>query len=123
MFLVMCAVLLQDASAHQRDHGFPAMQHPSLALTCHCVTPLVTNLQVFIPSHDESEVPLFKYTWYRAGFLAVQSLLGWPLYLFFNVSGREYSRVANHFDPTSPIFSKRERPGEGSGVCCWQWWL
>ncbi len=31
------------------------------------------------------------------------------LYLFFNVSGRKYERPANHFDPYSPIFSKRER--------------
>lgn len=34
---------------------------------------------------------------------------GWPLYLFFNKSGRPYERAANHFDPYSPIFSKRER--------------
>jgi omega-6 fatty acid desaturase (delta-12 desaturase) len=33
------------------------------------------------------------------------------MYLFFNASGREYSRFANHFDPFSPIFSRRERPG------------
>lgn len=35
--------------------------------------------------------------------------LGWPMYLFGNVSGRKYDRAANHFDPYSPIFSKRER--------------
>jgi hypothetical protein len=35
--------------------------------------------------------------------------LGWPLYLFFNASGRKYERFANHFDPYSPIYSKRER--------------
>jgi hypothetical protein len=64
-----------------------------------------------VPSKDESEVPLHKYSWYRAGALAVQSIIGWPLYLFVNASGREYSRMANHFDPFSPIFSKRERPG------------
>ena len=35
--------------------------------------------------------------------------VGWPLYLIANVSGRRYERAANHFDPYSPIFSKRER--------------
>lgn len=35
--------------------------------------------------------------------------VGWPLYLIANVSGRKYDRAANHFDPYSPIFSKRER--------------
>ncbi|KAI8471658.1 MAG: fatty acid desaturase-domain-containing protein [Monoraphidium minutum] len=38
-----------------------------------------------------------------------EQLLGWPSYLFFNATGREYSRFACHFDPWSPIFSKRER--------------
>lgn len=77
----------------------------------HSNTGSLAKDEVFVPTQDEGEAALFKYTWYRAGFLAVQSLLGWPLYLFFNASGREYSRLANHFDPTSPIFSKRERPG------------
>jgi hypothetical protein len=36
------------------------------------------------------------------------------MYLFFNASGREYSRWASHFDPTSPIFSKRERAEVGA---------
>lgn len=35
--------------------------------------------------------------------------VGWPLYLIANMSGRRYDRAANHFDPYSPIFSKRER--------------
>jgi hypothetical protein len=64
---------------------------------------------VFVPSKDESEVMLMRYTWYKMGHVAVQQLLGWPMYLFINASGREYSRWASHFDPTSPIFSKRER--------------
>ena len=42
---------------------------------------------------------------YIAGTLTV----GWPLYLITNASGRKYDRAANHFDPYSPIFSKRER--------------
>ncbi|EIE22398.1 delta12 fatty acid desaturase [Coccomyxa subellipsoidea C-169] len=34
---------------------------------------------------------------------------GWPLYLLFNMSGREYESWANHFSPYSPIYSRRER--------------
>ncbi|GER25922.1 fatty acid desaturase 2 [Striga asiatica] len=41
--------------------------------------------------------------------LVVQFMLGWPLYLMFNVSGRHYERFACHFDPKSPIYSDRER--------------
>ncbi|KAJ9514717.1 hypothetical protein QJQ45_028402 [Haematococcus lacustris] len=46
---------------------------------------------------------------YRALHIAFMSLLGWPSYLFFNAAGRHYDRWANHFDPFSPIFSKKER--------------
>ncbi len=37
------------------------------------------------------------------------ALLHRPLYLITNMSGREYPRWANHFDPYSPIYSRRER--------------
>ena len=32
-----------------------------------------------------------------------------PLYLVKNASGRKYGRWASHFDPYSPIYSRRER--------------
>ena len=46
--------------------------------------------------------------------LALRVVLGWPLYLFLNISGRHYEGWTkplgpNHFDPNSPIFTKRER--------------
>ncbi|XP_010520035.1 PREDICTED: delta(12)-fatty-acid desaturase isoform X2 [Tarenaya hassleriana] len=41
--------------------------------------------------------------------LTVQLVLGWPLYLMFNVSGRPYDRFACHFDPYGPIYNDRER--------------
>ncbi|CAI9782756.1 unnamed protein product [Fraxinus pennsylvanica] len=41
--------------------------------------------------------------------LLAQLTLGWPLYLLFNVSGRNYERFACHYDPQSPIYSDRER--------------
>jgi hypothetical protein len=55
--------------------------------------------QVFVPATDESQVPLHGFAAFRAFMLAVQQLLGWPSYLFFNAAGREYSRFACHFDP------------------------
>ena len=71
-----------------------------------------------MPTKDTADISsMLKYSWFRAGFLAVQSLLGWPMYLLFNASGREYSRFANHFDPLSPIFSRRERPGVRLHLC------
>lgn len=41
--------------------------------------------------------------------LTIQFTLGWPLYLLCNVSGRHYDQFACHYDPNSPIYSKRER--------------
>lgn len=45
----------------------------------------------------------------RLSYIIITLTLGWPMYLVANVSGRPYDRWANHFDPYSPIFSKRER--------------
>lgn len=68
--------------------------------------------EVFVPK------PKCKIPWYskylnnppgRLFSLLVTLLLGWPLYLAFNVSGREYDRLACHFDPHGPIYSQRER--------------
>lgn len=84
------------------------------------VLPPVT--QVFVPTKDSSDISsLLRYSWFRTGWLAVQSLLGWPMYLLWNAGGREYSRFASHFDPFSPIFSRRERPGVSASVdlLCW----
>nr|AZO92969.1 delta-12 fatty acid desaturase [Idesia polycarpa] len=68
--------------------------------------------EVFVPK------PKFQIPWYskllnnppgRALGLAITLLLGWPLYLTFNASGRPYDRFACHYDPYSPIYSDRER--------------
>ncbi|XP_031490622.1 omega-6 fatty acid desaturase, endoplasmic reticulum isozyme 2 [Nymphaea colorata] len=68
--------------------------------------------EVFVPK------PKAALAWYskylnnplgRVLTLAVSLLLGWPLYLAFNVSGRTYERFACHYDPYGPIFSNRER--------------
>ena len=68
--------------------------------------------QVFVPPIKEVPTPDFnvhEYWWGRFGYLFVTLVFGWPAYLVVNVTGRPYSRWANHFDPYSPIFSKRER--------------
>ncbi|XP_034915825.1 delta(12)-acyl-lipid-desaturase [Populus alba] len=68
--------------------------------------------EVFVPK------PKSRIAWYskylnnppgRALSLGVTLLLGWPLYLAFNVSGRPYDRFACHYDPYGPIYSDRER--------------
>ncbi|KAL4573920.1 hypothetical protein LXL04_020741 [Taraxacum kok-saghyz] len=45
----------------------------------------------------------------RVFHLIFMHALGWPLYLIFNYTGRNYDRFACHFDPNSPIYSKSER--------------
>ncbi|XP_078165584.1 delta(12)-fatty-acid desaturase FAD2-like [Carex rostrata] len=71
--------------------------------------------------HDEVYVPKKKchIPWYykyiynnpvgRLLSLTIQLMLGWTLYLAFNVSGRQYPCFASHYDPYSPIYTKRER--------------
>ncbi|CCW69373.1 unnamed protein product [Phytomonas sp. Hart1] len=39
-------------------------------------------------------------------------LLGWPAYLLFNITGQDYGRRTNHFEPSSRIF----RPGDGYDI-------
>lgn len=68
--------------------------------------------EVFVPK------PKSAMQWYlkyfnnppgRALTVSATLLLGWPLYLAFNVSGRTYDRFACHYDPYGPIYSVRER--------------
>ncbi|KAK9810606.1 hypothetical protein WJX73_004003 [Symbiochloris irregularis] len=80
----------------------------------HSNTGNVQKDEVFVPKHkgkpqedgpsEWQDIPLVKLS-----NLVNMLLFGWPLYLLANVSGREYEGHASHFDPYSPIFSKRER--------------
>jgi len=50
----------------------------------------------------------------RAVQIVMALLLGWPMYLFFNFSGRKYDASAtngrvNHFEPSSPVFQPNQR--------------
>lgn len=64
-----------------------------------------------MPRHQDEadEFSIYHTAPVRMGLIAITLLFGWPMYLLANVSGRPYDRWANHFDPYSPIFSKRER--------------
>nr|WQH19951.1 delta12 fatty acid desaturase [Bemisia tabaci] len=45
----------------------------------------------------------------RIAFILGVLILGLPLYLAMNLAGRPYERFASHYDPYSPIYSKRKR--------------
>ena len=44
--------------------------------------------------------------------IIVMLTLGWPGYLLANMAGQKYSRRANHFEPSSPLF----RPADASDI-------
>lgn len=80
----------------------------------HSNTGSVAKDEVFVPEvRDETHE---GFEWEQLGVIRLLCLvgtliIGWPLYLLFNVASRPYpeSWWVNHFDPWSPIFSKRER--------------
>ncbi|ESW17677.1 hypothetical protein PHAVU_007G259500 [Phaseolus vulgaris] len=68
--------------------------------------------EVFVPKTKASIRWYSKYLNNPVGrvlTLFITLTLGWPLYLAFNVSGRNYERFACHYDPYGPIYSDRER--------------
>ena len=79
----------------------------------HSNTGSINKDEVFVPKTKErlgymrrlSDKPLG-----RIAAIFVTLTLGWPFYLLFNASGRDYERSASHFDPNAPIFNDRERP-------------
>ena len=80
----------------------------------HANTGSVAKDEVFVPTVKETEDALWS--WEQFGPFRLVKLvgaltLGWPAYLIFNVKSRPYegSNWVNHFDPWSPIFSKRQR--------------
>lgn len=78
----------------------------------HSNTGSVDHDEVFVPKVKEQFGGISKYLQHPPGRvlqIMVTLLLGWPLYLAFNVSGRKYDRPASHFNTESPIFSDREK--------------
>lgn len=70
--------------------------------------------EVFVPPKKPEaghgpEFSVHEFAPTRLLYIVMVLTLGWPLYLVCNATGRPYERWANHFDPYSPIFTKRER--------------
>ncbi|KAJ7517536.1 hypothetical protein O6H91_21G028000 [Diphasiastrum complanatum] len=68
--------------------------------------------EVFVPKVKEDIswfTTLLQHPTGRIVQAVMMLLLGWPLYLTLNVSGRKYERFACHFDPNGPIFKNQER--------------
>lgn len=71
--------------------------------------------EVFVPMR-EAEAPLMNFSWgyslpVRLFYMVVTFTAGWPLYLAVNAASRTHDgrALVSHFDPTAPIFNKRER--------------
>lgn len=78
----------------------------------HSNTGSVDRDEVFVPTAQPEpldEPTMWNHPFFRTAHIAFGVTLGWPLYLLLNIAGRPYDRWANHFDPYSPIFSKKER--------------
>lgn len=78
----------------------------------HANTNSLDNDEVYIPK-VKSKVKIYSKLLNnppgRVFTLTFRLVVGFPLYLLTNVSGKKYQRFANHFDPLSPIFTERER--------------
>ena len=64
--------------------------------------------EAFVPNRREEPSERFELSQLavvRFAKIVVSLTLGWPLYLLFNLSGRDYGRYVNHFDPYAPVFS------------------
>ncbi|GAB2266904.1 Delta(12)-fatty-acid desaturase [Dionaea muscipula] len=78
----------------------------------HSNTASLDKDEVFVPKQKSSLQSFSKYLNNPLGrvlTLTITLILGWPLYLLFNVSGRSYERFACHYDPYGPIYNDRER--------------
>ena len=79
----------------------------------HCNNTCISSsclLQVFVPPSKPMDEPEPEFSWEdfwpaRFVWLLLTLIVGWPLYLFINATGRPYDHwPVNHFDPYSPIF-------------------
>ncbi|KAL3819881.1 hypothetical protein ACJIZ3_005786 [Penstemon smallii] len=76
----------------------------------HSNTSSLDRDEVFVPKTKDARKPFAKYVDDSPVLkILLRVTIGWPMYLFFNISGRKYDRFANHFDPQSPIYSDNER--------------
>lgn len=65
--------------------------------------------EVFVPGREPVSSFITE-TWMgRVAGIVIMLTLGWPAYLVANIAGRPYPRWANHFLPSSPVFSKNQK--------------
>eukprot|EP01100_Stratorugosa_tubuloviscum_P013204 TRINITY_DN64_c0_g3_i1.p1 TRINITY_DN64_c0_g3~~TRINITY_DN64_c0_g3_i1.p1 ORF type:complete len:379 (-),score=135.64 TRINITY_DN64_c0_g3_i1:118-1254(-) len=68
--------------------------------------------EVFVPNLIKYNQSIPKESFFETTFigrilnLIFMLTLGWPGYLFFNITSRKYEQRASHFEPNSPIFKK-----------------
>ncbi|RKP24202.1 fatty acid desaturase-domain-containing protein [Syncephalis pseudoplumigaleata] len=97
--------------------------------THHAHTSHMTKDQVFVPKtrkqiglkpladpataddagHQHDDSPLKESPLYSCLSVLVMLTLGWPLYLFFNLSGQKYGRWTSHFNPNAAMFKPEQR--------------
>ncbi|MCD9561538.1 Delta(12)-fatty-acid desaturase [Datura stramonium] len=78
----------------------------------HSNTGSLENNEVYIPRLKSKLRWYYKYLNNPLGrvlILAFTLAFSWPLYLLFNLSGKNYDRFACHYDLYSPIYTDRER--------------
>ncbi|EDO40389.1 predicted protein [Nematostella vectensis] len=65
----------------------------------------VPNTRTLLEKEDDLEFPnVFRRFYHLVKYLTI----GWPAYLFFHARGRPYHKHVNHFNPSAPIFKKKE---------------
>eukprot|EP00249_Psilotum_nudum_P036208 c6570_g1_i1 orf=562-1674(-) len=79
----------------------------------HSNTANIERDEVFLPKTRSSQVPplirLLNHPPGRLLLVFIVLTFGWPGYLIFNCSGRDYGRFTSHYDPNSPIFNSRQK--------------
>jgi len=81
-------------------------------------------VQVFVPPGKPMDEPEPEFSWEdfwpaRFVWLVLTLVVGWPLYLCINATGRPYNHwPVNHFDPYSPIFRYGLGSASASNGCC-----
>nr|AAB80697.1 fungal elicitor-induced protein [Petroselinum crispum] len=78
----------------------------------HANTQSLENDEVYVPRFKSNIRNYYKLLNNPPGRVLVwltTLLIGFPLYLMFNVSGHKYERWTSHYDPHSPLYSDRER--------------
>nr|AAG23928.1 ELI7.7 [Petroselinum crispum] len=78
----------------------------------HANTQSLENDEVYVPRFKSNIRNYYKILNNPPGRVLVwviTLLVGFPLYLMFNVSGHKYERWTSHYDPHSPLYTERER--------------